>query len=110
MKFAEREGRRGSLYDLVVMDPPAFGRGPKKEVWRFEDGLLPLLRAVRAIAAPGARLVVNAYSMGFPALVVEETILDAFPGARTESVELTLKESNDRGFLLPAGIAVRAAV
>ena len=42
MKFAEREARRGSLYDIVLFDPPAYGRGPKGEVWQlFED--LPAL-------------------------------------------------------------------
>ena len=42
MKFAEREERRGSRYDIILFDPPAYGRGPKGEVWQlFED--LPAL-------------------------------------------------------------------
>ena len=38
MKFVEREERRGSRYDIILFDPPAYGRGPKGEVWQlFED-------------------------------------------------------------------------
>jgi 23S rRNA (cytosine1962-C5)-methyltransferase len=110
MKFVERETRRGNVYDAIIMDPPAFGRGPNKEVWRFEEDLPPLFRACAKIVKPGSRLIVNAYSMGFPALVVEQTLRDVFPNVTTESVELVLKESNDRGFLLPAGITIRAVV
>lgn len=110
MKFVAREARRERKYDAIIMDPPAFGRGPNKEVWRFDTGLLPLLAACRDIVAPGAHLIVNAYSMGFPAIVVEQAVRDAFPQAETDTVELVLKESTDRGFLLPAGITVRARV
>lgn len=110
MKFVARESRRDRKYDAIVMDPPAFGRGPNKEIWRFDTGLLPLLRACRAIAAPGAHLIVNAYSMGFPAITVEQAVRDAFPGARTDTVELVLQERTERAFLLPAGITVRATV
>lgn len=109
-KFVERENRRGRLYDCIVMDPPAFGHGPKREIWRFDTHLLPLLRSVAGILAPGAHLLVNAYSMGFPALVVEQAVRDAMPSAKTDSVELVLPEKSARGFLLPAGITIRARV
>ena len=110
-KFVQREIRRHTLYDAIVMDPPAFGRGPKKELWRFETGLQPLLQSCRSILKPGGHLLVNAYSMGFPALAVEQTVRDVFPDAtRIESVELALPEKTDRKFLLPAGIVVRAVV
>ena len=62
--FVRREGRRERKYDVIVMDPPAFGRGPKNELWKFEDDFLPLLQSCKAILNPGAMLMVNAYSMG----------------------------------------------
>src|SRR5687768_17437477 len=37
LSFVQREARRGNVYDGVVMDPPAFGRGPKGEMWRFQS-------------------------------------------------------------------------
>ncbi|MEY4722898.1 MAG: hypothetical protein RLZZ324_411 [Candidatus Parcubacteria bacterium] len=109
-KFVEREVRRGRQYDCIIMDPPAFGHGPNREIWRFDTHLLPLLRNIAKILAPGAHLLVNAYSMGFPALVVEQAVRDAMPGAKTVSVELVLPEKNKRGFLLPAGITIRTRV
>jgi len=110
-KFTEREVRRGRSYDLIIMDPPAFGRGPDKELWRFEDGLRPLLRSCGKILKPGGHLLLNAYSMGYPAIAVEQAVRDIFPRAESvESVELALQENTARKFLLPAGITVRAII
>ena len=36
-KFVQREIRRGSRYDAVIMDPPSYGRGPNGEIWKLED-------------------------------------------------------------------------
>ena len=49
MKFVEREIRRGSKYDAIVLDPPKFGRGPKNETWRFETDFPKLLDHVRTL-------------------------------------------------------------
>lgn len=38
-KFMQREVRRGAKYDIIIMDPPVFGRGPKGEIWRLEDNV-----------------------------------------------------------------------
>jgi 23S rRNA (cytosine1962-C5)-methyltransferase len=43
VKFVRREVRRGSRYDGIIIDPPKFGRGPKGEVWKLDDGLPGLL-------------------------------------------------------------------
>ncbi|MDD5251332.1 MAG: class I SAM-dependent methyltransferase [Patescibacteria group bacterium] len=109
--FVMREARRERIYDAIIMDPPAFGRGPNKELWRFESDLLPLLHSCRIILKPGGLLLLNAYSMGFPAIAVEQAVRDVFPDAASiESVELVLQEKSPRGFLLPAGITVRAVI
>lgn len=47
MKFLERELRRGNRYDLLILDPPSYGRGAKGEVFKIENavtGLLALLK------------------------------------------------------------------
>jgi 23S rRNA (cytosine1962-C5)-methyltransferase len=49
VKFAEREGRRGSRYEGIILDPPKFGRGPKGEVWEVYKSLPQLLKDCRAI-------------------------------------------------------------
>lgn len=45
-KFVAREVRRGAKYDLIVMDPPVFGRGAKGEIWRLEEDLPELVAQV----------------------------------------------------------------
>lgn len=37
VKFVEREIRRGHRYDIIIMDPPSYGRGPSGEIWKLED-------------------------------------------------------------------------
>jgi 23S rRNA (cytosine1962-C5)-methyltransferase len=49
MRFVEREFRRGRRYDGIILDPPKYGRGPKGEIWRIEQDLVPLLAACRAL-------------------------------------------------------------
>jgi 23S rRNA (cytosine1962-C5)-methyltransferase len=48
-KFVQREQRRGSRYDAIIMDPPKFGRGPGGEVWKFESGIEGLLESCSAL-------------------------------------------------------------
>lgn len=108
-KFIARELRRGNQYDAIFMDPPAFGRGPEGEVWKFEEHLAPLIEDCAKLMKPDrGLLLVNAYSLGFPALAVENIVRGTLPKAKLESVELTLRESGKRGFELPTGVAVRA--
>jgi len=47
VRFCEREVRRGNYYDGILLDPPAYGRGPKGEVWQLFDDL-PHMYAIRA--------------------------------------------------------------
>ena len=49
MRFVEREIRRNRRYDGIIMDPPKYGRGPKGEVWRIEQDLVPLLAKCREL-------------------------------------------------------------
>ena len=42
--FLEREIRRGSKYECLIFDPPAFGRGLKgKKIWKLENDLTKLV-------------------------------------------------------------------
>ena len=45
MTFVQREARRGSRYDALMLDPPRFGRGPDGEIWKLDDSLPELLAA-----------------------------------------------------------------
>ena len=43
-KFTERELRRGNRYDVIVLDPPSYGHGPKGKPWVISEHLPDLLR------------------------------------------------------------------
>lgn len=109
-KFVARELRREKSYDVIMMDPPAFGRGPTGEIWKFEDHLPPLLdECAKLLKKESGMLLVNAYSLGYPALAIENMVKSALPwDIEIESVELTLEEQETkRKFLLPTGVVVR---
>ena len=42
-KFVAREIKRGRRYDVIIMDPPSYGRGPGGEVWKLEEQIYRLV-------------------------------------------------------------------
>lgn len=95
MKFAEREERRGSRYDIILFDPPAYGRGPKGEVWQLFDDLPKLADMCRSILAPKPLAVVlTAYSIRASFFAIHALMRDTFAGmgGRVESGELVIRE------------------
>lgn len=104
-KFAEREIRRGSFYDAVIMDPPSYGRGPGGEVWKIEDMLYPLIELCsKLLTSSPLFFLVNSYTTGLSPCTVEY-ILKALlkkHGGTTEADELGLR-STASGLSLPCG-------
>lgn len=74
LKFVRREVRRGSLYDGIVLDPPAYGRGPDGEKWVLEQALDEMLSLCAALLKPHGFLVLNLYSMGLSALLARTVV------------------------------------
>ncbi len=110
VKFVKRELRRGSRYEGIILDPPAFGRGPKGEIWRFSDNFPALIEEVAALLSEEALfLLVNAYAITESALVLHNLLADALaPRAGTlEAGELALRESGPAGRLLPTSLFAR---
>lgn len=107
--FAAREARRGATYHVVLLDPPHYGRGPKGEVWRFEEGFAPLLASVAALLAEQALLVLSTYAIGYSPLAFTN-VLAELPGGEVEAGELVLEESGAAELpkrYLPAGFCAR---
>ena len=78
--FLKREIKRGKKYDAIVMDPPAFGRGPKGEVWKIEESLHELLTLLPRLLSSEAELVIlNGYSAGYSARTFGELLTEAVP-------------------------------
>jgi len=95
MKFAEREERRGNAYDIILFDPPAYGRGPKGEVWQLFEDLPALTDICRSILTPKPLAVVlTAYSIRASFFAIHALMRDAFAGMGgvVESGELIIRE------------------
>ncbi len=95
VKFAEREARRGSRYDIILFDPPAFGRGPKGEVWQLFADLPALTGLCREILTPRPLAVVlTAYSIRSSFFAIHTLMRDCFAGmgGTVESGELVIRE------------------
>jgi 23S rRNA (cytosine1962-C5)-methyltransferase len=107
LKFARREARRGSTYNGIILDPPAYGRGADGEKWILEENLNELIQLCSQILSTAKGfLLVNLYSMGFSALVLENLINSYFPEkVKKESGEIYLADKF--GKRLPLGTFLR---
>ncbi len=75
LKFVEREIRRGNKYDAIIMDPPSYGRGPKGEIWKFEDELFGLVSKCSELLSDNPLFfIVNSYTTGISHTVVGNLI------------------------------------
>jgi len=101
LKFVQREQRRGNKYQGIILDPPAFGHGPKGEKWKLEENIAEMIENVLGILDEKGFLVINAYSLGLSALVLEN-FLRSFAGSRLHIGELYLKSKSE--VLLPLGV------
>ena len=109
MKFVKRQQRRGSLFDGIIMDPPAYGHGPDGEKWKLDECLFEMLQSVNSILSPkDSFLVLNLYSNGFSPLMGKTVLEQAFSlkaGVDISAGELALNDSF--GKALPLSVVVR---
>ena len=109
-KFIEREIRRGSLYDGIIIDPPSYGRGPTGEVWKIEESIDDFVAlTARVLSEKPLFYLLNSYTTGLSAstmkYIVGLRISDKF-GGKIEADELGLPVKNS-GYALPCGSSVR---
>lgn len=105
LKFVKKELRRGNLYQAIILDPPAFGHGPNGEKWKLEDNISEMITSVLQILDPKEHLLIlNAYSLGFSALVPENLLK---PFAQKHKSDLSIGElylNAKSGIKLPLGV------
>lgn len=71
-KFVQREKRRGNQYDIIIMDPPSYGRGPGGEIWQLEDRIYDLVSdCVDIMSDNPLMFLVNSYTTGLSPSVME---------------------------------------
>lgn len=109
LKFAEREVRRGAIYEGIVLDPPAFGRGAKGEVWRVEEDLPKLLDALAKISSRtrGSFFLLDGYAAGYSPQSFLQAAEESFSKTNLEFGELHIQESGPALRALPSGVYVR---
>lgn len=110
VKFVEREIRRGNKYDMIIMDPPSFGRGANKEVWNIEADLFNLIKLCREVLSDKPIMfLINSYTTGLSMNVLSDilkiTVQKDF-GGYIDQDEVGIPMSNSN-LVLPCGIYSR---
>ncbi len=109
LKFVQREIRRGSSYDAIVMDPPSFGRSGNS-VWKIEEGLFELVsECAKLLSGKPLFFIINSYTTGLSDAVTAnmlEIAVRSRLGGRIESGTLVLPQK-DSGVVLPCGTTAR---
>ncbi|KKS73388.1 MAG: SAM-dependent methyltransferase [Parcubacteria group bacterium GW2011_GWF2_42_7] len=113
IKFLEREAKRGNKYDVIIMDPPKFGRGPKGEVWKIEEMLPKLLSAVHQVLSDQPLFVIlTSYADDSSSLTtgyaLEEMMKDF--GGHVEAGELCILEKSNGRVIPLANTAVLSII
>lgn len=106
-KFVKRELKRGHKYNGIILDPPAYGIGANGERWKLEDSINDLLKDVaQLLDRKDYFLVLNTYSLGFSALIIENLINQHFSAFKNREIgELYLDAKT--GVKLPLGVFAR---
>jgi 23S rRNA (cytosine1962-C5)-methyltransferase len=103
-KFVTRELKRNKTYPGIVLDPPSFGRGPRGQIWKIEQDLIPLLKNLKKLMGHKPQFVLlSMHSHGFSPSSLERILLSLFNNKGTVNHgEMLIQEQF--GQKLPAGI------
>lgn len=106
IKFVQREIRRGNKYDIIILDPPSYGRGPKGEIWHLEDSIYDFVKLVAQVLSDEPIMVLlNSYTTGLSASVMKYILDDVITntiGGKVEADEIGLPVSSKKQ-VLPCG-------
>ena len=94
-KFVQRETRRNRRYDIILIDPPKFGRGPNNETWDLFIDLPAMLRScAELVAGPRSAIILTAYAIRASSLMLDQLCREvlAGKGGRFDTGELAIRE------------------
>ncbi len=110
MSFVDREIRRGRKYDGIIMDPPAYGRGPKGELWKLEDALYDLVtKCEQLLSDDPLFFIISSYASEITAQASGDVLALGVAqkhGGSVDAQELCLPISQ-MGIHLPCGATAR---
>jgi len=96
LKFASKEVKRGKKYDGIIMDPPAFGIGAKKERWKIETKFPELVKVASELLRDKGFLIINTYSPKLKEEVIRKTVQQYFPKKNIEIKKLSVKTTSGK--------------
>lgn len=96
LKFIQREVKRGRSYDGIIMDPPAWGIGAKKEKWKLEDKLDELIRNAALLVGKSGFLIINTYSPQVSRDFFQQIVDRYLKGRKATVQELWMKTSTGK--------------
>ena len=106
IKFVQREIRRGNKYDIIILDPPSYGRGPKGEIWHLEDSIYDFVKLVSQVLSDEPIMVLlNSYTTGLSASVMKyilDDVITSERGGKVEADEIGLPVTS-KNSILPCG-------
>ena len=108
MTFVAREIKRGNTYDAIIMDPPAFGHGPKDELWKIEEDFVALIERCRQLLSEKPLFfLISGYAAGYSPLAFAYNLepLERQYGGSIEYGDLGIADAQSR--VLPCGIFAR---
>ena len=96
LSFMKKEGRRENKYDLIILDPPTFGRGNKGQVFKIEEKLAELiLEAKKLLSENPMGIILSGYSSEFTSLSYSN-VLAGCTGMETVHGTLSIEEEGER--------------
>lgn len=111
VKFVKREVKRGKKYNGIILDPPAYGHGANGEKWKLEDQINEMiLDTLTLLDKENHFYILNTYSLGFSALIIENLLNDnlkkaGFKNIQQEIAEIYIPSTSHQK--LPLGVCAR---
>lgn len=113
MKLVKREQRRGNRYDIIIMDPPSYGRGPQKEEWKIENSVFDLVKECSLLLSDNPLLfLINSYTTGLSPSVMKYilalSLKNRYVCIDADEIGLPVSSNKELGLVLPCGSTARA--
>ena len=101
-----KEVKLTNKYDIIIMDPPSYGRGPGGEVWKLEDEVYGFVELCSELLYEDSlMMLINSYTTGLSSSVMEYilgAVIKKKFGGKVSSSEIGLPVT-DSGMILPCG-------
>ena len=97
-KLLREYKEKGEQFDLIILDPPKYGRGPNGEIWDFFNDLPILLKLITQILTPEPIFIIlNSYAIRSSHLALHFALNETMRGfsGKVESGELSIIEDQE---------------